>query len=49
MDDFRLEDFPLLSPRMEVYRGFVWGNLSPKGITLDQHLGPAGKKSIDLY
>ena len=47
--DFRLEDFPLLSPRMEVYRGFVWGNLTPAGISLDDHLGPAGKKAIDLY
>ena len=47
-EDFRKEDFPLIEPRMEVYRGFIWGNLSPNGISLDEHLGPAAKKSIDL-
>ncbi|MSQ71599.1 MAG: hypothetical protein EXR27_09970 [Betaproteobacteria bacterium] len=46
--DFRIEDFPLVSPRMEVYRGFIWGNLSP-GISLLEHLGEAGKRSIDLF
>lgn len=48
-EDFRREDFPLLSPRMEVYRGFVWGNLAPNGMSLEAHLGTAGKRAIDLY
>jgi phenylpropionate dioxygenase-like ring-hydroxylating dioxygenase large terminal subunit len=47
--DFRKEDFPLVSARMEVYRGFIWGNLGPEGISLDEHLGPAGKKAIDHF
>jgi phenylpropionate dioxygenase-like ring-hydroxylating dioxygenase large terminal subunit len=47
--DFKKEDFPLISPRMEIYRGFIWGNLSQSGISLDEHLGPAGKKAIDHF
>jgi phenylpropionate dioxygenase-like ring-hydroxylating dioxygenase large terminal subunit len=47
--DFRTEDFPLVEPRMEVYRGFIWGNLAPSGASLAEHLGPAGRKSIDLF
>ena len=47
--DFRMEDFPLVSPRMEVYRGFVWGNLVADGTSLMDHLGEGGKRSIDLF
>ena len=46
---FRREDFPLVSPRVDIYRGFIWGDLSAEGIDLDEHLGPAGKKAIDLF
>lgn len=48
-DDFKLENFPLVSPRMEVYRGFVWGNLSQSGGSLGDHLGLAGQRSIDVF
>ena len=46
---FRTEDFPLVEPRMEVYRGFIWGNLQPTGPSLMDHLGVSGKRSIDLF
>ena len=48
-EDFRREDFPLTSVHMEVYRGFVWGNLRPDGMSLADHLGPGGRHAIDLY
>lgn len=47
--EFKAENFPLVAPRMEVYRGFVWGNLSNTGGSLADHLGVAGKHSIDLF
>src|SRR5262249_22944137 len=47
--DFRREDFPLVSPQMDIYRGFVWGNLAPDGTCLADHLGAGGKKAIDLF
>lgn len=47
--DFDRAKLSLVSPRMEVYRGFVWGNLSSGGGSLADHLGEAGRKSIDLY
>src|ERR1700722_5830755 len=37
---FREEDHGLRkAPRMGIYRGFVFGSLSPAGIALDDHLG----------
>jgi len=46
---FRKEDLGLTRvPRMGIYRGFVFGSLSPAGITLDDHLGKA-KEQIDLF
>jgi len=46
----RKEEFGLLQvPRMELYRGFVFGSLSPAGITLDDHLGGPAKEQIDLF
>jgi phenylpropionate dioxygenase-like ring-hydroxylating dioxygenase large terminal subunit len=48
-EDFQRENFSLVEARMGVYRGFIWGNLSPNGISLDEHLGPAAKKAIDLF
>ena len=46
---FRKEDFGLRKvPRMDLSRGFVFGSLSPAGITLDEHLGKA-KEQIDLF
>ena len=46
---FRKEDFGLRRvPRVDSYRGFVFGSLSPAGMTLDEHLGQA-KEQIDLF
>ncbi len=45
-----MDDFPLVpAPRMGVHRGFVWGSLSPEGISLDEHLGVSAKRAIDLF
>ena len=47
---FREEDHGLReAPRMGMYRGFVFGSLSPVGITLDEHLGQRVKEQIDLF
>src|SRR6266850_6514231 len=47
---FRKEDFGLRkAPRMAMYRGFVFGSLSPVGITLDEHLGQPVKEQLDLF
>jgi phenylpropionate dioxygenase-like ring-hydroxylating dioxygenase large terminal subunit len=47
---FREEDHGLRKvPRMGIYRGFVFGSLSPMGITLDEHLVPRVKEQIDLF
>ena len=49
-ESFRKEDFGLRKvPRMGIYRGFVFGSLSPVGITLDEHLGRPAKEQIDLF
>jgi hypothetical protein len=48
-DNFDMKDFPLVSIRMAVYRGFIWGNLSDSADSLDDHLGANGKKAIDLF
>jgi len=47
---FRKEDYGLSQvPRMGMYRGFIFGSLSPAGITLDEHLGQPAKEQIDLF
>lgn len=47
---FRKEEYGLRKvPRMGIYRGFVFGSLSPVGITLDEHLGQPVKEQIDLF
>jgi phenylpropionate dioxygenase-like ring-hydroxylating dioxygenase large terminal subunit len=47
---FRKEEHGLRkAPRMEIYRGFVFGSLSPVGVTLDEHLGRRVKEQIDLF
>ena len=47
---FRKENYGLReAPRIGVYRGFVFGSLSPVGITLDDHLGERAKEQIDLF
>jgi phenylpropionate dioxygenase-like ring-hydroxylating dioxygenase large terminal subunit len=47
---FRKEDHRLRAvPRVGIYRGFVFGSLSPVGITLDQHLGVLVKDQLDLF
>jgi phenylpropionate dioxygenase-like ring-hydroxylating dioxygenase large terminal subunit len=46
----RKEEFGLVPvPRMELYRGFIFGSLSPAGIILDDHLGDPAKEQIDLF
>jgi IS605 OrfB family transposase len=37
------------APRMAGYRGFVFGSLSEQGISLDEHLGAACQRMIDLF
>ena len=47
---FCKEDYGLLKvPRIEMYRGFIFGSLSPVGITLEEHLGQPAKDQIDLF
>lgn len=47
---FRKEDYGLrMVPRIGIYRGFVFGSLSPVGITLEQHLGAGVKEQLDLF
>jgi phenylpropionate dioxygenase-like ring-hydroxylating dioxygenase large terminal subunit len=47
---FRKEDFGLRKvPRTAMYRGFIFGSLSPVGITLDEHLGQSVKAQLDLF
>lgn len=49
-ENFRKEEYGLRkAPRMAIYRGFVFGSLSPAGLTLDEHLGPAVKDQLDLF
>lgn len=48
-EEFSTESFPLVEARMGIIRGFIWGNLSDDGVSLDEHLGPAAKKAIDLF
>lgn len=49
-ESFRKEDFGLRKvPRVGIYRGFVFGSLSPVGITFDEHLGKPAKEQIDLF
>jgi phenylpropionate dioxygenase-like ring-hydroxylating dioxygenase large terminal subunit len=47
---FRKEDYGLRKvPRLGIYRGFVFGSLSPVGISLDDHLTKPVKEQIDLF
>lgn len=47
---FRKEDFGLRKvPRVDMYRGLVFGSLSPVGVTLAEHLGQPVKAQIDLF
>jgi phenylpropionate dioxygenase-like ring-hydroxylating dioxygenase large terminal subunit len=47
---FRKEDYGLRKvPRIGTYRGFVFGSLSPVGITLEQHLGARVREQLDLF
>jgi phenylpropionate dioxygenase-like ring-hydroxylating dioxygenase large terminal subunit len=49
-ESFRKEDFGLRRvPRMGMYRGFVFGSLSPLGLTLDEHLGQPVKEQLDHF
>jgi phenylpropionate dioxygenase-like ring-hydroxylating dioxygenase large terminal subunit len=47
---FHEEDHGLRQvPRVGIYRGFVFGSLSPVGISLDEHLGQPVKEQLDLF
>jgi phenylpropionate dioxygenase-like ring-hydroxylating dioxygenase large terminal subunit len=47
---FRKEDYGLRKvPRIGIYRGFVFGSLSPVGLALEQHLGEGVKEQLDLF
>jgi len=47
---FQKEDYNLRKvPRLGTYRGFVFGSLSPVGISLDDHLGQRVKEQLDLF
>jgi hypothetical protein len=47
---FQKDDYGLSQvPRMAMYRGFIFGSLSPAGITLDEYLGQPVKDQIDLF
>ena len=49
-ESFHKEDHGLRKvSRMEMYRGFVFGSLSPVGVTLDEHLGQPVKEQLDLF
>jgi phenylpropionate dioxygenase-like ring-hydroxylating dioxygenase large terminal subunit len=48
-DAFRKEDYGLTpAPRMGNYRGFIYGSLSPTGVSFDEYLGNA-KAMIDVF
>jgi phenylpropionate dioxygenase-like ring-hydroxylating dioxygenase large terminal subunit len=48
-DDFKREELGLVKvPRVAQYRGFIFGSLSPAGITLEEHLGRAAAE-LDLF
>ncbi len=48
-DDFKREELSLVKvPRVAAYRGFIFGSLSPAGITLEEHLGRAAAE-LDLF
>lgn len=47
--DFRKQDYGLIRvPRVASYRGLVFASLSPKGISLEEHLGLA-REQIGLF
>jgi len=47
---FRKEDYGLRkTPRVGIYRGFVFGSLSPVGIAFDDYLGQPVKDQLDLF
>jgi phenylpropionate dioxygenase-like ring-hydroxylating dioxygenase large terminal subunit len=46
---FRKRDWGLTRvPRVAAYRGFVFGSLSPAGVTLEEHLGHAARE-LDMF
>jgi len=48
-DNFKREELGLVKvPRVAAYRGFIFGSLSPAGITLEEHLGRAAAE-LDLF
>jgi len=48
-EDFKREDWGLVKvPRVSAYRGFIFGSLSPAGVTLEEHLGRAIKE-LDMF
>lgn len=48
-EDFKREELSLLKvPRVAEHRGFIFGSLSPAGVTLEEHLGRAAAE-LDLF
>jgi phenylpropionate dioxygenase-like ring-hydroxylating dioxygenase large terminal subunit len=48
-DNFKRDGLGLVKvPRVSEYRGFIFGSLSPAGVTLEEHLGRA-REEIDLF
>ncbi|MGE0826261.1 MAG: Rieske 2Fe-2S domain-containing protein [Candidatus Binatia bacterium] len=48
-EGFKREEFGLVKvPRVASYRGFIFGSLSPAGITLEEHLGRAAAE-LDMF
>jgi phenylpropionate dioxygenase-like ring-hydroxylating dioxygenase large terminal subunit len=46
----RKEELGLLRvPRIDSYRGFIFGSMAPAGVTLDDHLGAPAKAQLDLF
>ena len=46
---FRKEDYGLIPlPRMDSYRGFIFGSIASTGMSLDEYLGNA-KEQIDFF
>ena len=49
-DALHMDEMGLLRvPRIESYRGLIFGSMAPAGVTLDDHLGAPAKEQLDLF
>jgi phenylpropionate dioxygenase-like ring-hydroxylating dioxygenase large terminal subunit len=49
-DSLRKDELGLMRvPRVQSYRGFIFGSMSRAGITLDDHLGASARAQLDLF